>query len=57
MREKGILNSRKSTRGDQIVEVEIQSPPANDERTRELFRELAKLHAEEDPRRELWTKV
>lgn len=57
LREKGILNSRKNTRGDQIVEVEIQSPPANDERTRELFRELAKLHAEDDPRRDLWTQV
>jgi molecular chaperone DnaJ len=57
LREKGIFNSRKNTRGDQIVEVEIQSPPANDERTRELFRELAKLHAEDDPRRDLWTKV
>jgi molecular chaperone DnaJ len=57
LREKGIFNSRKNTRGDQIVEVEIQSPPANDERTRELFRELAKLHADDDPRRELWTKV
>jgi len=57
LREKGILNSRKNTRGDQIVEVEIQSPPANDERTRELFRELAQLHADDDPRQDLWTKV
>ncbi len=57
LREKGVLNSRKNTRGDQIVEVEIQSPPANDERTRELFRELAKLHADDDPRQDLWTKV
>ena len=57
LREKGILNSRKNLRGDQIVEVEIQSPPSNDERTRELFRELAALHADDDPRRELWTKV
>ena len=57
LREKGILNTRKNTRGDQIVEVEIQSPPSNDERTRELFRELAKLHADDDPRHDLWTKV
>ncbi|MBY0504233.1 MAG: J domain-containing protein [Bryobacteraceae bacterium] len=57
LREKGIFNSRKNLRGDQIVEVEIQSPPANDERTRELFRELAQLHADEDPRQELWSKV
>ncbi len=48
--------SRKGTRGDQIVEVSVQPPAAHDERTRELLRELAKLHTE-DPRAEMWSKV
>ena len=50
------MNSRKGTRGDQIVEVEVQPPPARDERTRQILRELADLHPE-DPRSEVWTKV
>ena len=56
MRDKGVFNARKNKRGDQIVEVMIQAPPTNDERTRELLRELAKLHTE-DPRAEIWSKV
>ena len=56
MREKGVLDTRSGVRGDQIVEVVIQAPKANDERTREILRELAQLHAE-DPREELWSKV
>ena len=56
LREKGVLNSRKDTRGDQIVEVSIQAPKAQDERTREILRELSALHPE-DPRAELWEKV
>jgi molecular chaperone DnaJ len=56
LREKGVLNSRTERRGDQIVEVAIESPPANDERTREILRELARLHPE-DPRANLWAKV
>lgn len=56
LREKGVLNSRKETRGDQIVEVSIQAPKAQDERTREILRELSTLHPE-DPRAELWEKV
>jgi molecular chaperone DnaJ len=56
LREKGVMNSRKGTRGDQIVEVEVQPPPARDERTRQILRELADLHPE-DPRAEVWTKV
>ena len=56
LREKGVLNSRTSQRGDQIVEVAIEAPEAHDERTRELLRELTKLHPE-DPRAEIWTKV
>lgn len=56
LREKGVLNARTNTRGDQIVEVHIQAPKANDERTRELLRELAALHPE-DPRAEVWNQV
>ena len=56
LREKGIENARKGTRGDQIVEVAVQPPKAQDERTRELLRELARLHPE-DPRAEIWAKV
>ncbi len=56
LREKGVLNSRTSQRGDQIVEVSIAAPDPRDERTRELLREMAKLHPE-DPRAEMWAKV
>ena len=56
LREKGVYNARKETRGDQIVRIAVQPPKANDERTRELLRELAELHPE-DPREEMWTKV
>lgn len=56
LREKGVMNSRKSIRGDQIVEVAIQPPQARDERTREILRELSKLHPE-DPRAEIWSQV
>lgn len=56
LREKGVLNGRTNKRGDQIVEVFIQAPDVHDERTRELLREIAKLHPE-DPRAELWSKV
>jgi molecular chaperone DnaJ len=56
LREKGVPNSRTGQRGDQIVEVAIQAPEPRDERTKELLREMAKLHPE-DPRAEMWTKV
>ena len=54
--EKGVFNSRTNKRGDQIVEVVIQVPKVQDERTKEILRELARLHPE-DPRAEIWTKV
>jgi molecular chaperone DnaJ len=54
--EKGVLNARTNQRGDQIVEVAIEAPDPRDERTRELLRELGKLHPE-DPRAEIWSKV
>jgi molecular chaperone DnaJ len=56
LRERGVFSARKDSRGDQIVEVSLQAPLAQDERTRELLRELAQLHPE-DPRAELWRQV
>ncbi|HYL35975.1 MAG TPA: molecular chaperone DnaJ [Bryobacteraceae bacterium] len=56
LREKGVLNTRKNKRGDEIVEVVIRAPQVHDERTKELLRELAQLNAE-DPRLEMWSKV
>lgn len=56
LREKGVTNTRKGTRGDQIVEVVIQAPKVQDERIKEILRELAKLNPE-DPRQEIWEKV
>jgi len=48
-----VLNARKGTRGDQIIEVQIQLPEVNDERTREILRELASRNPA-DPRAALW---
>jgi len=56
LREKGVFNARKDKRGDQIVEVVVQSVKAQDERTREILRELSRLHPE-DPRAELWSQA
>jgi molecular chaperone DnaJ len=56
LREKGVFNAHTNQRGDQIVEVAIQTPVAHDERTREILRELAGLHPE-DPRADLWAKL
>jgi molecular chaperone DnaJ len=53
LRERGVFNARKNTRGDQIVQVFLKAPAVQDEHTKELLRELAKLHPE-DPRKELW---
>jgi molecular chaperone DnaJ len=56
LREKGVMNQRKNQRGDEIVEVVIQAPKAQDERTRELLRELSQVNTE-DPRKDIWSKV
>ena len=56
LRERGVFNARKNTRGDQIVQVVIKAPVVQDERTKELLRELATLHPE-DPRKELFEEV
>ena len=56
MREKGVFNSRKNARGDQIVEVVVQPPKVRDERTKQILRELAQLNPE-DPRAAVWSQV
>ena len=56
LREKGVLNARSGSRGDQIVEVSVQAPVVQDERTKELLREYAGLHPD-DPRADIWNKV
>jgi molecular chaperone DnaJ len=56
LREKGVLNSRTSTRGDEIVEVQIEVPRTQDEATRDLLRQLSNLHPE-DPRADIWKEV
>lgn len=56
LREKGVYNARKGTHGDQIVEVSVEAPVVQDERTKELLREYARLHPE-DPRAALWAQV
>jgi molecular chaperone DnaJ len=57
MRERGVENAqRPDQRGDQIVTVEVVVPTLNDERSREIMRELAKLN-NQDPRVALFDKV
>ncbi len=57
LREKGVASaSREGVRGDQIVEVKIVVPKVQDERSKEILRELAKLNPEE-PREEMFERV
>ena len=56
LRERGVFNARKNKRGDEIVEVTVQAPKAQDERTREILRELSQMHTE-DPRAAMWAKI
>jgi molecular chaperone DnaJ len=57
MREKGVPSaSREGVRGDEIVEVKVIVPKVQDERSKEILRELAKLNPE-DPREELFAKA
>jgi len=57
LREKGVPSaSREGVRGDEIVEVKIVVPHVQDERSKEILRELAKLNPE-DPRAELLGEV
>ena len=57
LREKGVPSaSEEGKRGDQIVEVQIVVPKVQDERSKEILREFAKLNPE-DPRRQLFSQV
>ena len=56
LRDKGVFNARKNTRGDEIVEVVLRAPDVHDERTRELLRELAQVQTG-DVRQEIWQRV
>jgi len=48
MREKGVTSAtREGHRGDQIVEVKIVVPKVQDERSKEILRELQKLNPED----------
>jgi molecular chaperone DnaJ len=57
LREKGAPSARNpQTRGDQYIEVQVVVPRANDERVRELVRELGRL-TYEDVRKELFSRA
>jgi molecular chaperone DnaJ len=57
LREKGAPSARQpGKRGDQIVEVQVVVPKPEDERVRNLLKELSKLD-QEDPRRELFARA
>src|SRR5580698_6430725 len=57
LREKGVPSAvREGMRGDQIVEVKIVVPKVQDERSKEILREFAKLN-DEDVRAELFKEA
>ncbi len=57
MRERGVESAQRAgQRGDQIVTVEVTVPHLQDERSREIMRELAKLNPQ-DPRVGLFEKL
>jgi molecular chaperone DnaJ len=57
LREKGAPSMRQSgKRGDQIVEVQVVVPKPEDERVRNLLKELSKLDPE-DPRQEIFSRA
>jgi len=57
LREKGAPSARQAgKRGDQIVEVQVVVPKPEDERVRNLLKELGKLD-QEDPRREIFARA
>ena len=50
LREKGVMSAtREGVRGDQIVEIKVVVPKVQDERSKEILRELGRLNPE-DPR-------
>jgi molecular chaperone DnaJ len=57
MRERGVENAQHpGQRGDEIVTVEVTVPHLNDERSREIMRELGRLNSD-DPRKALFEKL
>ncbi len=57
MRERGVESAQQpGQRGDEIVTVSVVVPHLNDERSREIMRELGKLNPN-DPRKELFEKL
>jgi len=57
MRERGVENAQNAgQRGDEIVTVTVAVPHLNDERSREIMRELARLNPD-DPRKALFEKL
>lgn len=57
LREKGAPSARvPAQRGDQIIEVQVVVPRPNDERVKDLLRELGRLNPE-DPRRALFERA
>jgi molecular chaperone DnaJ len=57
MREKGVTSAtREGHRGDQIVEVKIVVPKVQDERSKEILRELQRLNPE-DPRAQIMSEL
>jgi molecular chaperone DnaJ len=57
MRERGVESAQHAgMRGDQIVTVQVVTPHLQDERSREIMRELAKLNPA-DPREQLFEKI
>jgi molecular chaperone DnaJ len=57
MRERGVESAQNpGQRGDQIVTVEVVTPMLQDERSREIMRELARLNSQ-DPRVKLFEKL
>ncbi len=57
LREKGAPSSRQAgKRGDQIIEVQVVVPKPEDERVRNLLKELDKIE-HEDPRREIFARA
>ena len=57
LREKGAPSAgRPGKRGDQIIEVQVVVPKPEDERVRQLLRELGKIE-HEDPRREIFANA
>lgn len=53
LRGKGAPSTKTSARGDQVVEVQVITPPAVNERTKDLLNELQQLHPE-NPREKLF---